>query len=94
MTWGQEFRRRCPDTSWEALFYIADGLHHYPMNNYTGMVAQLHGWPLFFERFPLGQVWLVDLSSVWSQTLWNGYQQLAQQTGYSQKHPGGIAPQY
>lgn len=91
--WGEGLKKHAPKSSEESLFYICKSSTTYPYQNYVSRTSLSYTWPLFFERFPLGQIWLPKIFQQWWNEIWKGEKQIAQQTGYVQKHPEGIHPQ-
>lgn len=91
--WGNEFKKNCPESLEKSLFYICDSSTNYPNQNYINCTSLFYIWPLFFEKFPLGQIWLPKISQRWWDEIWEGEKQIAHKTGYDQKHPEGFHPQ-
>lgn len=91
--WGMELKKHAPKSLEESLFYICKSSTTYPYQNYVSRTSLSYTWPLFFEKFPLGQIWLPKISKRWWDEIWRGEKQIAQKTGYNAKHPEGFHPQ-
>jgi len=91
--WGAKMRQNCPEMSAQALFYVRDNTTSYGHQNYTGRIAIEYVWPLFFERFPLGQVWVVEIPQDWVYSAWDAQRAIADKTGFLDKYPQWQAPQ-
>lgn len=84
---GNEIRNNCPESLDKSLFYITGKTNSYPINNHLSKSAIRHTWPLYFEKFPDGQIWLLEVSEGWWHEIWEGQIVLAKKTGYNKKHP-------
>ncbi len=91
--WGMKLKENAPKSLEKSLFYICRSTNTYPHQNYVGRTSLSYTWPLFFEKFPLGQVWLAKISEQWWNEIWRGEKQIAQKTNYNAKHPEGFHPQ-
>jgi len=91
--WGKGLKKHAPKSLEESLFYICKSSTTYPYQNYVSRTSLSYTWPLFFEKFPLGQIWLPKISKQWWDEIWQGEKQIAQKTGYKAKHPEGFHPQ-
>lgn len=91
--WGIEFNKHVPKSLGKSLFYICESSTTYFYQNYVSRISLHYTWPLFFEKFPLGQIWLPKISKQWWDEIWQGEKQIAQKTGYNKKHPEGFHPQ-
>jgi hypothetical protein len=91
--WGMGLKKSAPKSLEESLFYICKSSTTYPYQNYVSRTSLSYTWPLFFEKFPLGQIWLPKISKRWWDEIWRGEKQIAQKTGYNAKHPAGFHPQ-
>lgn len=90
--WGPGMRESCPDSDAQSLFYIRDNTT-YRCANYTGRACLHFTWPLFFERFPLGQVWVVEIPQGWVSSAWDAQRAIADETGFGDTHPEWMGPQ-
>jgi hypothetical protein len=90
--YGNKMRKKCPDSLGMSLFYIRQNTD-YPNLNHIGKYCLYHVWPLFFEKFPLGQIWIIETPKYWWEEIWKGQRELAIKSGYNQINPGGISPQ-
>jgi len=91
--WGMGLKKNAPKSPEESLFYICKSSTNYPYQNYVSRTSLFYTWPLFFEKFPLGQIWLPKISKRWWDEIWRGEKQIAQKTVYNAKHPEGFLPQ-
>ncbi len=91
--WGKGFKSHAPKSMEESLFYLCNSSTAYPHQNYVSRTSLSYTWPLFFEKFPLGQIWLPKISQRWWDAIWQGEKQIAEHTGYNQEHPEGFHPQ-
>lgn len=91
--WGNELKKNCPESLEKSLFYICNSSITYHHLNYIGCTSLFHTWPIFLEKFPLGQIWLLKITEQWQNEIWQGEKQIANMTGYNQKHPEGYHPQ-
>ena len=89
---GKEMRKNCPDSLGKSLFYIREHTD-YPRGNHLGRYCLYHVWPLFFEKFPLGQIWIIELPKSWTQEVWKGQRELAIKYGYDKSNPTGFSAQ-
>jgi len=91
--WGIEFNKHVPKSLEKSLFYICKSSTTYFYQNYVSRISLHYTWPLFFEKFPLGQIWLPKISKQWWDEIWLGEKQITQRTDYNAKHPEGFHPQ-
>lgn len=89
---GNKIRKGCPEALDKSLFYINGKTNSYPLNNHLSKSSVMYTWPLFFEKFPDGQIWILEISEAWWHEIWNGQISLAKKTGYSDKYPDGFLP--
>lgn len=79
--WGEGFYKNAPESLGESLFYIRKSTDGYGYQNYVGRTSISYVWPLFFKRFPLGQIWLIKISDEWWDGIWLGEKKLAKEGG-------------
>jgi len=80
--WGREFNNNFPREPEKALFYINRKTFYYDQGNLQGRVSFNYIWPKFFETFPLGEIWLIDISyKKWFYPMWNSGKKLADKHG-------------
>lgn len=85
--WGRQFKENCPKDLAKSLLYIRSNSIRYPYQNYLSRTSFAYVWPLFFEKFPLGQIWLPKISESWIKEVRKGKTLIAKETGYDQEHP-------
>lgn len=91
--WGINFKKNMPSSLDELFFYIVHSLNSYHSGNYIGRVALTYVWPSFFEKFPNGQIWIIEISDKWWDTISSEEKKLAKSTKYKDKFPDGFFPQ-
>jgi len=91
--WGEALESKLPESPGRALFYLCRSTTGYIAQNDVGRVSMQHTWPLFFETFPGGQIWLASMSDRWFDEVWGGQRHMAGQTAYQKTHPTGLHPQ-
>jgi hypothetical protein len=77
--WGEGLKYNCPDSLEESLIYIAKSSTSYFNQNNISQTSLLYTWPLFFEKFPQGQIWLVEISGRWRTEIVSGQKSLAKE---------------
>lgn len=78
LEWGEDFKQYYPTDPRDAFFYIRNKTHRYPRGNLQGRASFNYIWPKFFETFPLGEIWLIDLSyDKWFYPMWDNGKKLA-----------------
>jgi hypothetical protein len=90
---GREMEKNCPEELGFSLFFIRDYTVSYYNGNHTGRFCLYHLWPLFFRKFPLGQIWLINTPKKWNNEIWLGQRTLAHEMGYLKNNPNGYSPQ-
>jgi len=90
--WGDKFRRHCPKSLGKSLFYICRESESYPNKNFLSRIYLNYGWPLFFERFPHGQIWLCEISIEWFEKLWEKHRLLATEIKHDWEADGIYLP--
>lgn len=88
--YGINMRNNCPESSAKSLFYIRINTQ-YSHLNHLGRYCLHHVWPLFFEKFPLGQIWIIETDKSWWEKIWEGQKELS--TRYQQFYPEQSPPQ-
>ncbi len=89
---GRKIRVDCPHSLGLSLFFIRDNTI-YHKGNQIGRYCLYEIWPLFFEKFPLGQIWVVETNKSWINEMWRGQRELALENKYDESHPEGFSPQ-
>jgi len=93
LEWGQDFNRNLPQNSEDAFFYIRDETHHYPIGNLQGRASFNYIWPKFFEIFPLGEIWVIDLSyEKWFHPMWKSGKEFAKIKNFDFRKDGRFQP--
>jgi|GEM_PF-2273199 len=87
---GMNMRNNCPESMDMSLFYIRLNTM-YSQVNHLGRYCLYHVWPLFFEKFPLGQIWVIQTNESWWEKIWEGQKELS--TRYNQDYPEQSPPQ-
>ena len=60
--WGIEFNKHVPRSLKKSLFYICKKSTTFFNQNYISRISLNYTWPLFFKKFPLGQIILPKIS--------------------------------
>ena len=76
--WGEGLKQTCPDNLEDSLIHIASSSNSYFIQNHISKTSLLYTWPLFFEKFPKGQIWLVEISERWTTEIKSGQRSLAE----------------
>lgn len=84
---------KCPNELEFSLFFIRDYTTSYPTINFWGRFWLYHVWPLFFKKFPLGQIWVIETPEKWNEKIWFGQRSHANESGYLDNNPNGFSPQ-
>jgi hypothetical protein len=85
--WARRMKEGCPENLGLALFHIAKRGEYTMPANLGGRVAQQWVWPFFFEKFPLGQIWIIDADMDWLRQMWAGHRAIAACAGYRPEDP-------
>jgi len=92
--WGREFNNDFPQEPEKALFYINRKTFHYGKGNLQGRISYNYIWPKFFETFPLGEIWLIDISyNKWFHPMWDGGKKIADKYRVSLREHHVFQPQ-
>jgi len=91
--WGIEFNKHVPRSLKKSLFYICKKSTTFFNQNYISRISLKYTWPLFFKKFPLGQIILPKISQEWLDEIWQGEKYIAEKTGYNKKRFAGFCPQ-
>jgi len=91
--WGIKFNKNVPRSLGKSLFYICENSTTYFNQNFISRISLNYTWPLFFQKFPLGQIWLPKISKQWWDEIWQGEKFIAETTGYNKKRFRGFCPQ-
>lgn len=92
LEWGSGFRKNLPRSLESALFYIRKSTATYGYQNHVGRACVNHVWPVFYEKFPLGQIWLPKIPDEWWRTIWAGQKEITEQVGVSGGVQRGVTP--
>ncbi|MCK9151542.1 hypothetical protein [Methanobacterium alcaliphilum] len=84
---------KCQDNEKLFLYYIRDVLDHIGNINQSGRIMLHHIWPLFFSRYPSGQIWAIEIDQKWQDEIWHGQRTLAHQSGFLDKNPNLFSSQ-
>lgn len=94
LEWGQDFNRHYPTDPQNAFFYVRNRTHSYPRGNLQGRASFSYIWPKFFETFPLGEIWLIDLSyDKWFYPMWDNGKKLADMNNINLQKDNVFQPQ-
>ena len=85
--------KKCQEDEKFFLYYIRDALERGGNINQMGRIMLHHIWPLFFSKFPSGQIWMMEIDQKWQDEIWFGQRTLAIESGYLEKNPGLYSPQ-
>ena len=85
--------KKCQENEKFFLYYIRDALERGGNSNQMGRILLHHIWPLFFSKYPSGQIWIVEIDQKWQDEIWFGQRTLAIELGYLEKNPGLYSPQ-
>lgn len=85
---GKIVKENCPDSLGLSLFYIRNSTE-YNHVNHIGRYCLYYIWPLFFEKYPLGQIWVLESQRSWYDSIWEGQREIAEHYGYNEINPIG-----
>lgn len=74
--YGRRMKENCPSSLGLSLFYLRNHTYYHQVNH-TGRYCLYHVWPLFFEKFPLGQIWIIENPRSWNESVWEGIIEIA-----------------
>lgn len=63
--WGRAFRRNVPSQLEDCFLYVVENFAGYRCVNLRSRTLYYYVLPTFFERFPLGQVWFLEVDETW-----------------------------
>jgi len=76
--WGYDYRKNAPKDTKEFFQYTALNCSNFSYRNLIGRTLFKYVFPEFFERFPLGQIWLVEVNESWWLTTWGTQRKIAE----------------
>lgn len=85
--WGRNVKKICPKSFIDSLFYIRRATISFGIGNYTSEAARKYVWPLFFEKFPLGNIWLIKISDEWWDIITTGELIISEKVNYKRQYP-------
>lgn len=89
---GKMMMENCPSSLGLSLFYLRNHTEYHQVNQ-IGRYCLYHVWPLFFEKFPLGQIWIIENQKSWYEKIWEGQEKIAKDFDYKKNNPTGFSPQ-
>ncbi|HEX3013430.1 MAG TPA: hypothetical protein VHO92_04040 [Methanobacterium sp.] len=87
---GKRLVDNCPDSLGLSLYWIRNSTENYFMGNHIGKLCYYHIWPLFFRKFPLGQIWIIESPKSWADKIWEDRWKLGKDYGYDKIDPLGF----
>ncbi|WP_321423341.1 hypothetical protein [uncultured Methanobacterium sp.] len=88
--YGRMVIEGCPDSLGLSLYWIRNSTEGYHMGNHIGKLCYYHIWPLFFRKFPLGQIWIIESPKTWADKIWTDQRELGKKYGYDKMDPIGV----
>lgn len=87
---GKKLVDNCPDSIGLSLYWIRNSTENYVRGNHIGKLCYHHLWPLFFRKFPLGQIWIIESPKGWADKIWEDRKNLGGEYGYDKINPLGF----
>ena len=87
---GRRLVDNCPDSLGLSLYWIRNSTENYFYGNHIGKLCYYHIWPLFFRKFPLGQIWIIESPKSWADKIWEDRWKLGKDHGYDKIDPLGF----
>ncbi|HML04422.1 MAG TPA: hypothetical protein VK426_01480 [Methanobacterium sp.] len=87
---GRRLVDDCPDSLGLSLYWIRNSTENYFRGNHIGKLCYYHIWPLFFRKFPLGQIWIIESPKSWTDAIWEDRRKLGEEYGYDKNNPLGF----
>jgi hypothetical protein len=88
--YGRRLVENCPDSIGLSLYWIRNSTESYSNGNHIGKLCYYHIWPLFFRKFPLGQIWIIESPKSWADKIWEDRWKLGKDHGYDKIDPLGF----
>ncbi|AUB54982.1 hypothetical protein BK007_02410 [Methanobacterium subterraneum] len=85
--YGRMVVEGCPDSLGLSLYWIRNSTEGYSRGNHIGRLCYYHIWPLFFRKFPLGQIWIIESPKSWADKIWTDQRELGKKYGYDKMDP-------
>lgn len=87
---GRKLVDNCPDSLGLSLYWIRNSTESYSNGNHIGKLCYYHIWPLFFRKFPLGQIWIIESPKCWANKIGEDRWKLGKDYGYDKIDPLGF----
>ncbi|NSW92574.1 MAG: hypothetical protein HPY74_18285 [Firmicutes bacterium] len=79
--WGFDYCKSAPKDVKEFIQYTALNCISFTYKNLVGRTLFRYVFPEFFQRFPLGQIWLIETDENWFLTSWATQKKFADKNG-------------
>ena len=80
---------KCPDSLGNSLYWIRN-YSNYSNPNHVGKLSYYHLWPLFFRKFPLGEIWIIESPQKWAKKIREDRRELGIKYDYDKINPNGF----
>lgn len=68
--YGKLFVDSAPKDPFEYIKYLSISYSRCPYSNLHGRILFKYGFTEFFSRFPLGQIWILEIDNSWNELIW------------------------
>lgn len=93
--YGRKFVDECPDSLDLSLFWIRNSTIGFSNVNQLGKLCYYHIWPLFFRKFPLGQIWIIESPKSWGDKILEDRRSAAEKMfDYDKNYPLGYPQEF
>jgi hypothetical protein len=80
---------KCPEALGKSLYWIRN-YSNYSNPNHVGKLSYYHIWPLFFRKFPLGEIWIIESPKNWAKKIMEDRNELGIKYDYDKINPNGF----